>query len=236
MALKDQPYSEMHMKVVGYLRVSTDQQAESGLGLDAQKKACGDYAARMGQEIDEFHSDEGLSGALSIEKRPGILAAISSLKKGDILVVGKRDRLGRDPLVVAMIEAAVARKGARIVSAAGEGTDNEDPCSILMRRMVDAFGEYERMVIKARTKAALKAKKDKGQRVGHIQFGYKLSDDGIHIEEDELEQSILSQMRQLRADGFSIRAIAEEMNKREAFNRGQNLWHHASVHRMLKAA
>ena len=141
------------MKVIGYFRVSTDQQAESGLGMDAQRIACEEYARKSGCHLTEVFKDEGLSGSLSLDKRPGMLAAISSLKKGDILVVAKRDRLGRDPLVLAMIEAAISRKEARIVSAAGEGTDSDDPSSILMRRMIDAFGEYERLVIKARTKA-----------------------------------------------------------------------------------
>jgi DNA invertase Pin-like site-specific DNA recombinase len=224
------------MKIIGYLRVSTDQQAESGLGLEAQRNAIADYAKKTGQEVCEIFSDEGLSGSLSLEKRPGMLGAISSLKKGDILVVAKRDRIGRDPLVVAMIESAITRKGAKIISAAEEGTNNDDPSSILMRRMIDAFGEYERLIIKARTKAALKTKKDKGQRVGHIPFGYKLADDGIQLEEDELEQSILSQMRDLRDSGYSIRKIAKEMNTREAFNRGLSKWNHASVHRVMKMA
>lgn len=224
------------MKVIGYLRVSTDQQAESGLGLDAQRIACEEYAKKIGCGSVEIFKDEGLSGSLSLDKRPGMLAAISSLKKGDILVVAKRDRLGRDPLVVAMIEAAIFRKEARIVSTAGEGTDSDDPSSILMRRMIDAFGEYERLVIKARTKAALGAKKIRGERVGHIPFGHKLADDGLHIEEDELEQDILRQMRELRQNGLSIRDIAEHMNRRGAFNRGQAKWNHASVHRVMKMA
>lgn len=222
------------MKVIGYLRVSTDGQAESGLGLEAQKRAIEDYAKKINQEVDEFFSDEGLGGSLSLEKRPGMLGAISMLKKGDILVVAKRDRLGREDLVMAMIESAITRKGARIVSAAGEGTESDDPSSILMRRMIDAFGEYERLIIKARTKAALKTKKDKGQRCGHIPFGYKLAEDGIHIEIDELEQDILAQMRQLRTDGLSIRDIAKEMNNRKAFNRGDSIWNHASIHRVMK--
>lgn len=224
------------MKVVGYLRVSTDQQVESGLGLDAQKRAIENYATKIGQDVNEVFSDEGLSGSLSLEKRPGMLSAISALQKGDVLVVAKRDRLGRDPLVVAMIESAITRKGARIVSAAGEGTHSDDPSSILMRRMVDAFSEYERLIIKARTKSALQSKKAKGQRVGHIPFGYRLADDGVHLEKDELEQSILQQMRDLRNDGFSIREIAEEMNNRGAFNRGNSTWNNASVHRILKMA
>lgn len=221
------------MKIVGYIRVSTDQQAESGLGLEAQAGAIQDYAKKFGADKYEIFRDEGLSGALSLDKRPGILEAISALSKGDTLVVAKRDRLGRDPMVVAMIERAVQRRGARIVSAAGEGTDNDDPSSILMRRMVDAFGEYERLIIGARTKAALQAKKKKQERVGYIPFGHKLSDDGIRLEEYEEEQRILRKMKSLRKKGLSIRGIAMTMNTKRIFNRGQMPWNHASVHRML---
>lgn len=57
--------------------------------------------------------DEGVSGSTGLDKRLGLLAAIAALKKGDLLLVAKRDRLGRDPLVVAMIEGAVQRKGAQ---------------------------------------------------------------------------------------------------------------------------
>jgi DNA invertase Pin-like site-specific DNA recombinase len=90
------------------------------------------------------------------------------LKPGDSLLVAKRDRLGRDPIVVAMIESAVVRKGARIVSAAGEGTEGDEPSHVLMRHLIDAFAEYERLIIVARTKAALQAKKARGERVGYI--------------------------------------------------------------------
>ena len=222
------------MKIVGYLRVSTDQQVDSGLGLEAQKAACEAYAKKMGKEMVHFFRDDGLSGSLSLEKRPGMLDAINALKKEDILVVAKRDRLGRDPLVLAMIEAAVSRKGARIISAAGEGTDKDDPASYLMRRMIDAFSEYERLIIKARTKAALQAKKEKGQRVGHIPFGSKLAEDNIHLVRNDVEYGVLQHISNFRAQGLSIRDTAMALNKKGFLNRGQAKWNHASLHRIMK--
>jgi len=222
------------MKIVGYLRVSTDQQVESGLGMEAQKAACEDYAKKVGGEVALFFMDEGLSGALSLEKRPGMLNAINSLKKEDILVVAKRDRLGRVPMVLVMIEAAVSRKGAKIVSAAGEGTEGDDPSSYVMRGIIDVFSVYERLIIKARTKAALKTKKDKGQRVGHIPFGYKLAEDNVHLVQNEIEYGVLKQASELRAQGLSIRDTAVAMNKKGLFNRGQSKWNHASLHRVMK--
>lgn len=227
------------MKIVGYLRVSTDQQVESGLGLEAQLKALEEYAKKTGCEISHIYRDEGISGAAPLDERHGLIEAISMLKKGDILLIAKRDRLARHRNSLAMIEMAIQQKKARIISAAGEGTeseDEEDPMSYMMRGMTDLFSEFERLLIKSRTKAALRAKKDRGERVGHIPFGYRLAYDGIHLEENELEQSVLKQIKELRVEGFSIREIAEEMNKREAFNRGNSTWNHASIHRAIKKA
>lgn len=228
--------SEKRMNIYGYLRVSTDQQVESGLGLEAQQKAINDYAKKVDSKVNDIYRDEGLSGSLSLEKRPGMLNAISMLKKGDLLIVAKRDRLGRDPLVVAMIESAIARKGARIVSAAGEGTENNDPSSILMRRMIDAFGEYERLIIKARTKSALQAKKSKGQRVGHIPYGYRLANDKIHLVPDKREQETIKNIKELHENGVSIRAAAAVLNEQKLLNRGEAPWNHASLHRVLTNA
>lgn len=221
------------MKIVGYVRVSTDQQVESGLGIDAQIKALNEFAKRQGEESITILRDEGMSGSLPLEKRQGILNAIALLKKGDTLLVAKRDRIGRDPMIVAMIESAVKRKGARIVSVAGEGTDNDDPSSILMRRMVDAFGEYERLIIGARTKAALRAKKERGERIGHIPFGKKLSNTGSLLLDNIYEQKIMKRIKTLRGKGFSIRKIASLLNEKKLFNRGNNRWNHASIHRIV---
>ncbi len=231
------------MNVFGYLRVSTDQQAESGLGLEAQEKAIKDYAKKHGHTISHIFRDEGISGAAQLDERTGLMDALNNLQKGDILLVAKRDRLARKGAVneddnMALIQMAVNKKKARIVSAAGEGTegDQDDPMSYMMRGMTDLFAGFERLLIKSRTKAALQAKKSRGERVGHIPFGYKLAEDGIHLEVDELEQGILIQMRDLRAEGLSIRDIAKELNNRGAFNRGNSTWNHASAHRILKLA
>jgi DNA invertase Pin-like site-specific DNA recombinase len=120
----------------------------------------------VGALLASVHADEEVCSVDPIDKRPALLEAIASLGKGDVLIVAKRDRFARDPIVVAMIEAAIRRRGARIVSAAGEGTEGDGPTDVLMRRIVDAFGEYERLIIKARTKAALAVKNGRGEKTG----------------------------------------------------------------------
>lgn len=221
------------MRIIGYIRVSTEYQAESKHGLDAQLFAIQKYAQHTNIPLMEIFRDEALSGSLSLEKRPGMLSAINTLTRGDLLVVAKRDRLGRDALVMAMIEAAVKRKGAKIISLAGEGTENDDPTGMLMRRMIDAFSEYERLIIGIRVSAALQAKKTKNERVGHIPYGYQLNQDGVHLEVNYLEKSRLDAMINMRNKGASIRQIANAMNILTEYNRENKPWNHMSVMRVV---
>lgn len=219
------------MATYAYLRVSTEQQTQSGAGLDAQLDDC----TRAAGNLSGVFRDEGVSGKTGLDKRPALLDAIAELEKGDTLIVAKRDRLGRDPLVVAMIESAVKRKGARIVSAAGEGTDSDSPSDILMRRLVDAFAEYERLVIGARTKAALQAKKSRGERTGSIPYGYRC-DDGTNLTPDTDEQDVIAQVQQLQTEGLSLRAIAARLTAANRPSRGGAAWHPQTIKNILSAA
>lgn len=215
-----------------YLRVSTDDQADSRAGLNAQLDAC----VKICGGDHEVYRDEGVSGAAPLEKRPGMLELIADLKRGDVLVVAKRDRLGRDPIVVAMIERSVERRGGSVVSAAGEGTESNEPGSVLMRRMIDAFAEYERLIIGARTKAALAAKKSRGERVGEIPFGYRLKGRrGRVVERDDHEQKIIEKARALRGDGLSLRAVCGKLEEMGMVSRAGTRFNPTQVYRMVEA-
>jgi DNA invertase Pin-like site-specific DNA recombinase len=223
------------MNAIAYLRVSSEEQADSGNGINGQSDACQTWAARNDCEVAGEFKDEGISGAAGINKRPGLLDAVAALKRGDVLVVAKRDRIGRDPIVVAMAEAAVSRKGARVVSAAGEGTDSDSPTDILMRRMVDAFAEYERLLGGARTKAALHAKIKRGERVGAVRFGHDIAADGQTLTQNKSEQKTLLLITNLRKSGLSLRKIACELTTREIRTKtGNATWTHAAVNRIVK--
>jgi site-specific DNA recombinase len=221
---------------VVYLRVSTSEQTESGAGLAAQEDAARRFAAAQGWTVAGVHTDAGVSGAAGLEKRPALLEAISTLTRGGVLVVAKLDRVSRgEPLAAAMIEAAVTRKGARIVSAAGEGTANDDPTSVLMKRMVQAFAEYERLIIGARTRAALQAKRRRGERVGQVPYGYILAADGIALEPVAAELAVVEKLRQMRADGHTLRSIADELTRQGITTReGKARWTHSTVASILR--
>jgi DNA invertase Pin-like site-specific DNA recombinase len=223
------------MNVTIYTRVSTDDQAASGLGLSAQVAACEAFAASAGHSITGVFTDAGVSGAAGIEDRPGLLAAVAGLRRGDALLIAKRCRLGRDAFAIAMIEKAVSRKGATILSAdnVGNGTD---PASQFMKSVIDAASAYERGLIRSRTKAALGAKRKAGLLAGEVPFGWTAGDDGRLIEV-ESEQTVLRLIGELRDAGVSLRRIASILTEAgHRTKKGNVTWTHTTVKSILDRA
>lgn len=221
-------------KVVLYVRVSTDEQA---LGPAAQRAAAQRWCEARGSQLVAVCEDLGVSGGAPLDKCPGLLSAMRELEAhgAGTLLVAKRDRLARDVVKAAMVEQLASRAGAVVVSAAGEG-EGTDPAAALMRTMVDAFAQYERALIGARTKAALAVKKAKGERVGTIPYGWQLGADGVQLERCEAEQTVVAVIRGLRDEGMSLRAIVAELNARELLARNGGGWHLTQVVRVLEAA
>ena len=219
-----------------YSRVSGKQQAESGLGMEAQIDTATRYAAANALAVVGIYRDDAVKSTIPIDQRPGLMAAINALTKGSILIVAKRDRIGRDPILVAMIEAAAQRKGAKIVSAGGEA-NGDSITDTLMKRIVDAFSEYERLMIGARTKAALRAKKTRGERTGTVPIGYNLGADGQRLVINAQEQAIIEQINTLRNQGYTLRAIADELTRQGITTKnGQVKWSHATVAKIVNRA
>ncbi len=221
------------LKAVGYVRVSTEEQADSGLGLDAQRAAIRAAADRMGLEIVQWFADEGVSGG-TIDGRLGLLDAMDAMKRGMVLLVARRDRLARDAMLACWIEKEVAKRFGRIVSVAGEGTDNDDPTSVLLRRIVDAFAEYERLLIGARTKAALRVKVRRGERVGrYAHYGYRLDEAGELVEDEREKAGILEIMR-LRAAGVGLQRIARELERQGFTGRQGQRLAVSTIHQIIR--
>lgn len=217
-----------------YLRVSTDQQAESGLGIEAQKEMCLKYIENKQYEDFKIFKDDGYSGSLDVDKRPDLRKALDYLVKGDVLLVAKRDRLGRDVLINLLIEREVAKKKCQIETAAGEFIDNEDPSNVLMRTIIDGFSKHEIMMTKARTKAALAVKKRRGERTGYIPYGYRVKEDKIQLEPDENEQKNIRSIRELHTSGLTYRSIADELLLRNVLNRKNEPWTYVAIFQLIK--
>ena len=217
-------------KAVGYVRVSTEEQ---NLGPDAQRAALAAWCDANGVELVAVFDDLGVSGGTAIDKRPGLLAAVDALTDNGagVLLVMKRDRLARDIMVSAMAERLAERAGARVL--ATDGTGNGDgPEAQMMRGIIDVFAQYERALIRARTKSALAVKKSRGERTGDIPFGSQLAADGIHLEANPAEQEIMQIVRDLKAGGVTVTAIVDYLNKSGRPARGSR-WHRTTVDRLL---
>jgi DNA invertase Pin-like site-specific DNA recombinase len=206
------------LRAVGYLRVSRDEQ---GNGIDAQRDAILAWSARDGATVVAWHQDIGVSGATPPTERPGFLAALVDLEQlhAGLLLVGKRDRLARDVGLAAVMEGLARAQGARIMSAAGEGTTGEEPADVLQRRIVDVFAEFERATIRARTRAALAARRRRGDRYClYAPLGYRW--DGAKLAPDETERALIARVQHLHAHHcMSAREIAEALNDEGLKNR-----------------
>jgi DNA invertase Pin-like site-specific DNA recombinase len=220
-------------RAVGYLRCSTSDQADSGLGLEAQQAAIESAASRLGVPLVQTFTDAGVSGGLALEHRPALIAAVEMVGPGDLLLIAKRDRLGRDVLNVAMIERLVERRGARVHSAAGEGSDDDGPSGQLMRTIVDAFAAYERALIRARTRSAMAVAKQQGRRVGHVPWGHSVGDDGRTLVPNAEERATLAEIRQLRRSGYPLLSIAADLNERGLRNRQGREWKPSFISQLL---
>jgi DNA invertase Pin-like site-specific DNA recombinase len=221
-------------KAIGYIRVSTEDQ---NLGPEAQRESLKKFCKLNGIELIAVYTDHGVSGGAELDKRPALMEAIDALadKGAGILLVAKRDRLARDTMYAAMIERLAERNGAKVQSADGVG-NGDSPESILMKNIIDCFAQYERAIIKARTKEALGVKKGKGERVGQIPYGWMLSDDGIHLTPHIAEQEIIKAARKLREEGMTFQSIGDTLAKRGMFPReGKSFWYPQTVSNLLKA-
>jgi len=195
-----------------YVRVSTDEQVEHGVSLRAQEEVCRRFAEAQGWPVMAVIREEGISGGVPLAARPGLVKAIEGIGKGDRIVILRRDRIFRaDPYDNAVIERAVAARGARVVSTQGEGTASDSSGDIFTRRILDAVGENERLRLRERTREALNSKRAAGERIGQIPYGYRLAADGVHLEVDPADAGLAETVRRLRAEGRSLRAISAEL-------------------------
>src|SRR5215469_445208 len=223
------------MTTIGYVRVSTDRQADLGVSLEAQEAKIRAMATVRGCELDEVIVDGGESA--KDLKRPGVerLVALVEAGKVEALIVAKLDRLTRSVKdLCALLELFEKRKVALISVA--ESLDTGSAAGRLVMTIMGAVSQREREAIGERTRDALRRKRSQGRRVGNIAVGSRLADDGEYLEADPIEQAALTEIRRLRSEGTSLRGIAATLNHRAYRTRRGTPWRLESVARVLKTA
>lgn len=197
---------------VGYIRVSTDTQANEGAGLEVQEKQVRDWCEAHGHELLAVYRDEGVSGTKDSVDRLGLAQALTALESGaSILVVPKLDRLARKLTVQEAVLAQAWKAGAAVWAVdLGEilRDDPDDPMRTAMRQMVAVFAELEARMIAARMRAGRRNKAQKGGYAGYGSPKLGQRAEGRELVADPTEEATIARMVQLDRQGKSLREIA----------------------------
>jgi len=147
------------------------------------------------------------------------------------VIVAKLDRLTRSVKDLCELLEVFERRGVALISVA-ESLDTSSASGRLVMNIMAAVSQWEREAIAERTRDALRHKRDKGERVGNIAFGFRLSADGKHVEPDGDEQAVLREIDQLRNSGVSLRRIAALLNAKALRTRRGTAWRLEHVARL----
>ena len=195
---------------IGYIRVSTEGQAQDGVSLDAQRAKIEAWCSLNDYELAAVHVDAGISGKNC--NRPGLQDALADCRKGSALVVYSLSRLSRSVRDTMDIGDKLAKVGADLVSLS-EKIDTTSASGKMVFRLLAVMNEFERDQISERTKSALQHKKAKGERVGSVAYGYRLDNDGVTLIEDEEEQLVIAAVHGYRDAGVSLRTIVTRLDE-----------------------
>jgi DNA invertase Pin-like site-specific DNA recombinase len=203
--------------VIGYVRVSTSEQADSGLGLAAQRASIAAYAAQRGWRLADVYEDAGAS-AKALKGRLGLAAALDALATGkaSVLVVSKLDRLARSVADFAGLVRRAEREGWAL-AVVDLQVDMSTPTGGLLANVTASVAEWERKVIGQRTKDALAVRRSEGVRLGRPRL---------------LDPVIAKRIRRSRARGRTLQSIADDLNEAAITTATGRTWSPALVRKV----
>lgn len=209
-----------------YTRVSTEQQALGGVGLDTQEAKCREHATNCGWEVQGVFSDNGISGLEDVQNRPGlaqVLEQAQALEKAKvrvIVVVYSLSRLTRR--MKTLCDLLDEQTGAGLlVSSVTEPFDTSTPSGRALVGMLGVFAQLEADLAAERTKDALAEMKSQGKQLGR-RFSYQLAPQSVAI------------VHELKNQGLSLRQILAELQRRQIPSPTGKNWHLASIRRVLQ--
>lgn len=225
----------------GYIRVSTETQADKGYGLETQRQAINDHCTANNIELVKIYSDEGISGTIGdkddINNRQGLVQLLSALNGINTVIVMNTSRLWRDEQAKVFITREIRRLGGNIISIEQPRYSlyTKDPQDFLYNSMMEMLDTYERMCISLKLSKGRATKAKQGDKpTGVTPYGYKYSTDKKHIVVKESEAEIVKRMFTLAQCGHSLQYIADELNCKHIYTRRNNLWSKVSVWTILK--
>lgn len=222
------------LRVVGYTRCSTEEQAVDGVSLATQQGRIEAWCEATGAELMDVIEDGGVSGTRRLADRPGGTRVASLLAarnpEVDAVVVARLDRLGRDASEALRCLRKFASGSVGLVSIADQ-IDLSTPQGRAMAQVTFVFAELERSLIAQRTSDALCELRSQGRIYGPVPFGSRRAGDQLVPDDDE--QHALRRMRRLRAKGKSYEAIAQSLNRSGIVAKQGGPWIKTSVRSVL---
>ena len=222
----------------GYIRVSTETQAEKGGGLDVQRGAIEKYARDNGIEITRIFCDAGISGTQ--ESRPALdELLLETIQEGDTIIVHNTSRLWRSIFAQATVMKAITNAKANLRSIDEPNFDiylyQKDPENFMITGMMGMLDQWERMTIARKLARGRTSKASKGDKpAGNCPYGYRYTADKKHIEPDPAEVPTLRQIFTEGQKGTSLSKIAKLLNEQGSRTRQGNLWQKGSLHLILR--
>jgi DNA invertase Pin-like site-specific DNA recombinase len=222
-------------KAVGYVRVSTEEQASQGLSIPAQKEAIVAYARMRGLELVEVIVDAGISGGKPLGARPGGRQLLALLAEGTVshIVALRLDRLFRDASDCLATVEAWTKRGIvlHLLDVSGNSVDTSSAAGKFMLTILAAVAEMERNLIAERIRNVMSWKRRNGKVFGHPPYGF--ARDGDDLVPVEAEQRTLELILELRARGYSLRKIARTLEARGIPTKRGGKWAAATVRKLL---
>jgi site-specific DNA recombinase len=221
-------------RVAAYLRVSTERQAERGQSLEVQREAIRRYAELYDLEIAAWITDPGAS-AKSL-RRPGLDRLRGMLRSGEVegVVVSRLDRLTRSVRDLGRLLEELSKHEASLLSV-GEQIDTRSAAGRMILNVLTSIAQWERETIGERVAAVHAHKRSKMERVGKPPYGFRVADDGRHLERDPREQDAIRLIVDLRGEVASFECITGALNdERDQYPPRGDRWHPTTVQRIVR--
>ena len=216
-------------KAIGYIRVSTQGQADEGVSLEAQRAKIEAWCNLNDAELVAVFEDAGVSGA-SMNGRDGLHAALKATSKGMALVCYSISRIARSTRDMLEIAERLNTRGSDLVSVT-EKIDTTTAAGRMVFKMLAVLADFERDQIGERTKMALAHKRNIGEVYAATPFGFDAIDG--RLVEVKKEAMVIADILRMREAGSSLAEIAESLNARGVEGKRGGRWYASTVRYLI---
>ena len=237
----------MSESVVGYIRVSTKEQAAEGVSLDAQRAKIDAYVTYKGYDLVELIADEGVSAGKPLNEREGgaKLLAMTNAKQVTGVIACKLDRLFRNALDCLEVTHAWDAEGITM-HLLDINLDTSTPYGRFFMTSIVAFAELERAMIRERIRVGMAQVKAEGYQLGAAPYGSEhldkdsmgeaaLDSNGrVKLIENAEQVEVIHRIKELRYSGMTYQAIADKLNQEKIRTQKGKSWHKSVVYNILR--